>query len=623
MRFFSTFVVFLFCFLFLSITKVCALDNFYTSYDANYNVSENGTTQVLFNISLTNKTENYYASSYKIRTGFDDAQNINAFDAGGSLYTTTSSTDQGKEIKVVFNKKVLGAGSILSFNLSFSTNNIAYKQGNIWEVNIPGVSNQNDFEKFNAHVKVPQSFGDPEYIKPDVNLSGLNFTKEQLGNSGISIAFGKKQIYDFTLTYHLTNDKIYPVATEIALPPSTNYQDVYIENISPKPSNVTLDNDGNWLAQYSLLPTKKLDVVVKGKALLFLRPRKQVLSAKDFEAYLLPEKYWEASEKIKNLANSLKTPKAIYEYVAKTLTYDFSRTTDNKPRLGAKNVLENPKSAVCLEFTDLFIALSRAAGIPAREVDGYAYTKNERERPVSLIQDILHAWPEYYDKDLETWVMIDPTWENTTKGVDYFNILDFDHFAFVIRGQNSSYPIPAGGYKIPASKNTKDVSVDFAKNFIEKTPTLTITTSIPDTALSGLPIQGEITLKNVGQTIYPQSQIKIESDFLSLQSGKKDLDVIPPYGTIKIPVSFEQTPFLTNREALVKITLDQNYFSKTVKITPFIVNRITIALGGILLATIITIILLIVTRGSRHLPFFRKKKPDPLRGESQEPQETG
>lgn len=599
--------------------RVWAADNFSTSYDVTYQVSESGKTQALFKIDLTNKNDQYYASSYKIRTGLDDIEDVNAYDTDGKLQTNINNTNEGKEIEIVFNKKVVGIGNVLSFNLNFETNNIAYKQGSIWEVNIPGISNQNDFSDFNAHVTVPQSFGDPEYIKPEVNLAGLNFTKEQLGKSGISIAFGKEQVYDFALTYHLDNNRISPVKTEIALPPSTNYQDVFIESISPKPSNVVLDEDGNWLAQYSLLPTKKMDIVVRGKAALFLRPKKEILAPEKYKTYLKEEKYWELTDDIKKLANTLKTPAAIYKYVAKTLKYDLSRVSSSKPRLGAKSVLNNPSSAVCLEFTDLFIALARAAGIPAREIDGYAYTQNNKQRPLSLIKDILHAWPEYYDKDLQTWIMVDPTWGNTTKGVDYFNILDFDHLAFVIRGKDSSYPIPAGGYKIASSQDSKDVFVEFAKNFEEKNPTLEVITNIPDATLSFLPIQGEIILKNKSQTVYPQSNLIIESDFLSPALLRINVNQIPPYGYLKIPVSFDKTPFLTNKTALVKITMNQSSFSKAIKISPFIINQRTIVLGGILLASLIAISIFIITRRAGYLPFFRKRQPDPLRWEGQKP----
>jgi len=51
--------------------------------------------------------------------------------------------------------------------------------------------------------------------------------------------------------------------------------------------------------------------------------------------------------------------------------------------------------------------------------------------------------------------MVDPTWGNTTGGVDYFNTFDFDHLAFVVKGISSTYPVPAGGYKLTGDENKK------------------------------------------------------------------------------------------------------------------------------------------------------------------------
>lgn len=208
-----------------------------------------------------------------------------------------------------------------------------------------------------------------------------------------------------------------------------------------------------------------MDVKVAGKAKISLHPKKQKLSQREKEQYLKDNAFWQTSNKeIKKLALELKTPYEIYKYVVNNLKYDFQRVALGKPRMGALDVLKNPSSAVCLEFTDLFIAIARAAGIPAREINGFAYTRNSKERPLSLVKDVLHAWPEYYDQEIETWVMVDPTWENTTGGVDYFYTLDFDHFAFVIKGVNSTYPIPAGAYKI-SNAATRDVNVEFAETF--------------------------------------------------------------------------------------------------------------------------------------------------------------
>lgn len=596
-------------FLILFPTHSLAASNFDTDYKVTYTVSPNAITHVDFSVTLTNKTAQYYASSYSIQIGFKKISNVNAYDPDGSIVPNLKSDANGQNIELTFNKKVVGLGNKLNFNLSFDTPEIAQEIGKIWEIDIPGLAKQSDFQNFNVHVNVPTSLGSPTYIKPAIPITNgnLDFTKDQLGSSGISIAFGEEQIYKFNLTYHLSNPNLFPIQTEIALPPSTNYQDVLIDNISVKPVNVTEDKDGNWLAKYYLSPSKKLDVVVEGRVRISLFPKKEILPADRINDYLKSQPYWQVSDnEIKKLAETLKTPEAIYEYVTKTLNYDFSRVTGSKDRVGAAGLLKDPSSAVCLEFTDLFVALARAAGIPAREVDGFAYTKNPKERPLSLVKDILHAWPEYYDFSKGVWIMVDPTWGNTTKGVDYFNTLDFDHFAFVIKGQNSSYPVPAGGYKFKGEEKVQDVDVSLGDDFGEIIPTLGLSKNFSEIYMSGVLINGEITIANIGASIIGEQDLVIQTKFLEPQYQKITLARIPPFGFIKVPVSFDKTPFLTNTTDAATITIGGKSISQEIKISPFIINKWSIG-GGILIVIIIAITLIIAIR-SRHILFFRQKR---------------
>ncbi|MCL5438934.1 MAG: transglutaminase-like domain-containing protein [Patescibacteria group bacterium] len=597
---------------------VFSADNFNTSYDVTYTVTNDGNTNANFNIAIKNKSAQFYASSYTIELGFSDIRNIKAYDPNGPILPVVTKTDEGNKIDVTFNKRVIGENNVLNFNLTFDTKDIAYKLGSIWEINIPGLSPKNDFSDFNVNVIVPQSFGDPTYIKPRQANNKLYFTKEQLGKSGISIAFGDFQVYDFNLTYYIGNTNIFPVKTEIAIPPSTNYQDVFIEDINPKPINVTEDTDGNWLAQYRLAPTQKMNITVKGKVKVSLYPKKQKITDREVALYLEERNYWQSSNpKIKQLAEKLKTPEAIYNYVINNLKYDFSRVTQNKSRLGALNTLSDPSSAVCLEFTDLFVALSRAAGIPAREIDGYANTVNSKQRPLSLLKDILHAWPEYYDKNLETWVMVDPTWGNTTGGVDYFNVLDFDHVAFIVKGQDSNYPVPAGGYKLPGRENTKDVNVDFSLIKPSHNQNFEISTDIPKSVPSNLPIKGEITIKNTSQELLDSQTVNVSSDFLS--PGKQILSFsrIPPFGYETKKITFDKTSFLTNRKALVRITAQGREITASINISPLYLSSLVI-LGGILIGIFIIFIFVIAAR-TRRISFFGRKKESDLRGEGEKP----
>ncbi len=597
----------LFFFCFFAQKTLASSSNFSNNYQVTYQVQESGNTHAVFSIDLTNTSADYFASSYKLEMGFSNIQNVTAADADGKIIPKISKTAQGYALSLDFNSHVVGQGKTLRFTIAFDTPDIAAKQGSIWEINIPGVSNQNDFDNFSVRVLVPPSFGKPQYIKPPQPQRTLVFTKEQLGKSGISLAFGDAQTLGFKLTYHLKNANPFPIKTQIALPLTTNYQDVAVENIDPQPTNVTRDANGNWLAEYHLLPGQKKDITAEGSVALFLTPKQQPISDAEIVLYTKEAEYWNTSDsQIKQLAKSLGTPQAIYTYVVKKLTYDFSRVTTNQPRAGAVGVLKNPSSAVCLEFSDLFIALVRAAGIPAREVEGYAMSQSQRQRPLSLVKDILHAWPEYYDFDKKAWVMVDPTWGNTTGGVDYFSTLDFDHFAFVVKGESSTYPIPAGGYKLSDKQNTKDVDVVFINEWKNAAQDAELSYDFPKKAVAGFPINSSLTIRNNGKTMLSSQTAEITASFLRPLNQTVRFSEIPPFGYVTMPVSFEKTPFLTNKTETITIQTSGKTILQRIEISPIFLTEKVLIGGGIVAS--ITAGIFFIARRTRRLLFLKSKK---------------
>jgi len=439
-------------------------ENFDISVKARYEVAESGVTSITQNISIRNKKDFIYTPSYSIAIGLRDLENIQAFSEDGSIpFTLIDDKKEEKSIKVNFKKRFTGVNTSNDFTIKFDTNDIAFRKNGIWEISIPGLSQEDSFSDYAISLTVPESFGQASIIKPKkAKSSSLTFSKAEVGNAGVIVVFGENQFYNFILDYNISNPNFYPAKTELALPPSTNYQQVLLTSITPKPINVFKDVDGNWIAEYKLLPQQKQVVQVKGLAKILSKPNPEQLSPEQRKLYTAQKAYWDVTNtKIQKLAKELKTPEKIYGYVVKTLEYDYEKVASKTNRLGALGALSNTKNDVCLEFSDLFVALARAAGIPARSLEGYAYTDNDKLRPLSLVEDVLHAWPEYYDESAKTWIMVDPTWGNTTKGVDFFHTLDFEHIVFAIKGSDSAYPIPAGGYKF--EKPTKDVQVSFAK----------------------------------------------------------------------------------------------------------------------------------------------------------------
>lgn len=602
------FLLFLFVFFTVFRGHAFAQDNFSTSYKVIYNVSENGVTQVTSNVSIKNDSSDYFISKYSIKTGFNNVQNVRITDSGGNVKYSLTRDSSGNQISFTFNNNVVGIGKSQNFTVYYETPDIAKAQGNVWEINIPGFAGQETYSDFSAEVKVPQGFGVPSIIKPQapdikkINQDDLIFSKSDLGSSGISIYFGSDQIYQFNLKYHLYNKNLLPVTSEIAIPSNNNYQDVQISDISPKPTNVYVDKNGNWLAQFTLSPNSTKEIAVTGKARIYSTPKTQAISGEEKQLFTKPDQYWESNNpNISTLAKELKTPRAIFDYVVSNLKYDPNRVTGNQVRAGAAGVLANKSSAVCLEFTDLFIALSRAAGIPAREVEGFANTDNSASRPLSLSEDVLHAWPEYYDFQRKAWIMVDPTWENTTHGIDYFDQFDFDHFAFVINGDSSTYPVPAGGYKLPGHEDSKDVDVTETTDFENITPSIDAGTKISNSYLAGLPLTGSVIISNNSGVVSPPQTLELSASDQDPSPQYLYFDSIPPFGNRTVAFRFSSKPILTNEADTVKIRIGKEVIFKDITISPFYKSIYFYLIGGILIGSL-TVALFAIARKSRRLP---------------------
>lgn len=556
---------------------------------SSYDVGEDGSTEVTQDISITNKTEFYYTPSYTAKVGFSDISSIQAFNDDGTIPTTFDAKDpDNKSVKLTFQKRYAGLDETHKFTLKFITKDIARRQGSIWEVTIPGIEDPSEFDTYTAQISVPEIFGEAKITKPSkvVNSKILKFDKNEIGKSGIYILFGSKQYYKFHLKYNISNPNLFPVRTEIALPPSTNYQNSIITSFSEDPLNVTADYDGNWIAEYKLLPQQKKTVEVKGVVEVLSEAQVEDMDNKKKEAFTAPKKFWDSSDpSVVESSKELKTPEEIYEFVRKNLSYNKNKIATDNLRLGGKGALIDSKNSVCLEFTDLFISLARANGIPARAVEGFAYTTNSKLRPLSLVSDILHAWPEYYDTKAKKWIMVDPTWGNTTNGMDYFNSLDFSHVAFAIKGKDSEYPIPAGGYKF--SKESKDVKIEFASpEEFKKNESISVKDTFPNAVFPKFAIQGTVTVKNTGNS--PLSDLTVDL-FTSIGSKRQfTIDYIPPFGHRQITTSFSDTPILTKDKYIITIQVGKKVYKKSINISFIPDIKLLLILGGIIGVSIIT-----------------------------------
>lgn len=544
-------LLFVICNLVFVISPIKAAGEFNTDYNVTYTVKENGTTEVNNRITLTNNFSDTYATTYSIVLDSIEPLNAKAFSGEGKVYNLTTLKENNKTtLKVDFPDTVVGKDKSRIFNINFEESSFAVRTGEVWEISIPRISEDSSFSTYNLKLQIPEKFGQEAYISPAPrqrsNSNGFlvyDFNKKDVEKTGIVAGFGAFQVFSFNLSYHLENPLSKKATTEITLPPDTAYQKVYYENITPRPNNMYVDSDGNWIAEYTLDARQRIDVTTKGEVQIFSNFRPfQKPTQESINENLQKEEYWDINHpEIVKLAETLKTPKQIYDYVTTKLNYDYTRVKANVERLGAIGALNNPTSAICMEFTDLFVTIARSAGIPAREVNGFAYTENPEIQPLSLVNDVLHSWPEYYDKDKNVWVPVDPTWGSTTGGVDYFSKLDLRHFTFVIHGKDSKTPYAAGSYKL-GSNPQKDVYVTFGSLPNERNSRLKVNAKLE----SWIPLVSnklDISVINNGPiAVYNLIPQVMFDDRVVDSTASREIPILLPYQTYKssvdIPFSF-------------------------------------------------------------------------------------
>lgn len=589
-------MLWIFILLFSFFTKPAfAANEFNISQNFTYTVEESGNAFVNQEVKLTNNFSEIYPKEYQLKIFGTNIENIKAIDESGNILQKIEKQNENTNVFLKFNSASLGKNKTTKFNLLYNLPQFALHKGSIWEISLPEYKNTSDNDEININLNVPLSFGKLSFSSinsPNINNFN-NQTQIQISNiknKKIIFTFGNYQIFDFNFKYFLNNLENNLAKTEIAIPPQTESQTVIFKEINPPPIGIRVDSDGNWLAQYELKPQENLEINVNGQAKIF-SPVNDPTTA-DHKNLIEEKKFWPVQNPdILKISQNLNNPKEIYDYVINNLNYNYNNI-DSGFRKGAAAALLSPNDSLCTEFTDLFVTLARSKNIPAREIEGFAYTNNPKIKPTNLNTDILHAWPQYYDSVKKNWISIDPTWAKTTNGIDYFNDLDLNHFAFVIHGQDSQYPLPPGSYK--KNNNSKTVNVDFATTEIKET-------FFPPKIISeknSFRQNPKITLKNPNPNALTKINISLPS-----QNWKKNIDILPPFTSIEISIpskSFFQSLLPQNQKNnfLIKYQNNSEPISFSVAYLPHFLN----------LAIFITILILILSLSGIILTIQKKPK---------------
>lgn len=593
--------VFFFLLLFSSLVSSVQAKDYTTSYNATYVLQKNGDAAVTIHADITQLSSKTFVSQFYLSfpSSFTIA-NIKAIDKKGEAIVEKQDSARNTKLTVTFNSPDTEKNSKNSFDLSFTQRKLFSTSGSTWELLIPVIYDDQSSD-YTVTVILPQ--GDKKKLsiaKPTPSqVTDAQIVWNNPPTKTIYALFGDSQYYSVNLSYTLKNNRLSPGYYDIAFPPDTAYQRIYVDSITPAPELAYLDTDGNYMGRYTILPQKELHVSFKGFVRVAATPSDSYrlyareIAEKNKKELLAPKKYW-----IINSApdKKLKIPPDIYSFVTNTLTYSYDRVNNDVTRMGASAALRFPKQAICMEFSDLFIALMRQHGFKARENEGYGFSDNSSLRPVSLISDMLHSWPEYYDAHKNTWIQVDPTWQNTS-GIDYFNSLDVNHITFAIHGVDSVYPLPAGTYK---TTDTKQVVVAIADTIPSEHVSVELTDTVSQQLVGDREYKGTVELTNTGNVFITSGELTPKSDHIVFSPKHIAIAALAPYEKKVFHFTYKAPNIQKKISDTVTYSLNSaKIVSKNSTIIPFHTFITQFEVAGSVSLTFIIILIVVIARSKK------------------------
>jgi hypothetical protein len=368
-------------------------------------------------------------------------------------------------------KEDLNFGDLYNISFTYSLPNYFFKSGEVYDIYLPFFPNitKPSFQtNYTYSVSIVKELGEinftsKPFVVDDSYYPNSLFLKPNFEINSpqiVHIRLGKKQFYKFSIKqpYTKTSSNPYRFNTySIVIPRNITSgnisQTVYFNKLDLSINKAYLDSNDNLIAEFKVPSNRNGTIEIEG--FVSIEKNKNIDSdwgtIEDIPQNILMNatqsaKYWESdhpeivetSKNITTTTNIYETTKSIYNYVIEKIDYSLVKKYGINQRQGALATLRG-SSAVCMEYSDLFITLMRAQNIPARGAFGYGFD------PLSPEYTILHQWAEVYAPKKNTWIPIDTTWGENGNWEEYKNNLiggDLNHVYFYVATDSPEEPAP-------------------------------------------------------------------------------------------------------------------------------------------------------------------------------------
>ncbi|MEX0621653.1 MAG: transglutaminase-like domain-containing protein [Candidatus Woykebacteria bacterium] len=499
---------------------------FSSSYKLTFSFDKKGDAKVSQIVSLKNLVSDCFASEYSLRINSTKIKRVSGKDSLGNMAIKVVKSEPSSLIVAKINNEVIGKNKTAVLNLSYTIEDLAERQGLIWYVTVPQIATDEKVTSYKLTITAPKDFGKIFTIEPTAekisygkNQTRISYNKSGAFGKNILVNFGDKQEIKFKLKVPFENKNLLSKEFTIFIPPESQKQQILFRALNPRPTKMSVDNEDNISAHYVVRSGTLQQVEIEGIAKVigadgrFTFPG--ALTEAEVELYKKGGKYVQAQDVlIQQKAKELKNAQAIHEFVIKYLKFDTAAFNSGKEqRKGAAKLLRAGGRTTNLGFVDLFTALTKAAGIPSREVLGFTIESSSQSTPVfvgdPLNTDKMIVWAQIYDTDKKIWINIDPTWSRTT-GADYRSENFSDRVALFY--SNSGDNLDNLSQLASLAEN---IEVTAVKEAVEFKPDVGLKVEA-DQAFAGFPVELTVTIKN-------ESGITFTGGSLTLAGEKIDL----------------------------------------------------------------------------------------------------
>lgn len=481
----STFSIFLFVFPFLFNSNVNAasdlevFSSFHHDWDGNtlnttiyLTLSTKSSSTVITYYTITIPEENIAPEIFSINRNSKLEPTIHKGKSGTDLVIDLNNTpiypDKPVTLKITYSK-LLGASNTISLVSSIS--NTTTK-----EFSFSYPASLGDISWSSATVVNIDSKGDKILIQTEVP-----------NTEKVKISFGTEVVYKYTINKSITNSGDETRISEISLPINNSNQHILINDITPSPDKAYKDVDGNYILQYGVAPQSSIDVNIDGYILMnksvypyipnldieetplwkitntsLIRHINRYVKSYGLE---IPETFSNI-EDLETTEEKALLYEAVYKYVIENLkpnTLSIGSLSGSE-RLGGQEVLLKQGDSTTEDYIDSIISIYRYFKIPARFVIGYVSNISNYDS-----KGMYHYWAEYYDKEINDWVIVEPFLEDYSRTPLWKKDMK-DHITLIYRYSDPNTPklsfYSSEDFKVELIKEQPEVIHDFSVELI-------------------------------------------------------------------------------------------------------------------------------------------------------------